>query len=528
MKSVSKAPHLLPRRSPEPVLTRADPIVTPFEIALSDSIDLPMHHSTDWQLRYPPGGSTHPSYPWPTADPRLLFHTHYIPLNNGLPDVAHAPKLALPPGWRQTCWSGLHPIVFDPHQQMFKLTPVGPLPLTSEEVQQGGLQEYVPGGKLHPEYGLLPILSAWGDGSDYEVFNFEGVDWTLPWAQIEGGLELDTATENSCLGTSVTTVTGSPSAFMIPKISHYIEGRDCPNDVIDLDDAWRWLRDWTPGSTALFETAPGKSWRGSGIPLSGRMIKQPIASLMALSLTDKDPSVDHYLVKQTRSDFCPLKSVATPAHVNIALLKDVKFTIFELLAYFPSHYQWRGAANRLVQSGMSAGDIANFVNMVRQLPVGSLCIAGTVHGYLHWDRNEDGKKVRVDASTDPTACYTAEQWTSTVWETTDYPLLGLAVGLKDLPSGADAGPLTSVINWCRSNKRYTAMLSEVPSLLEEAGIDSLIALGESTQPDKDAITRHIEAIKKDRLRVLKEIRDSKEEKEFAAANEKSSKRRKVQ
>ena len=74
-------------------------------------------------------------------------------------------------------------MVFDPYQQLFKLTPIGPLPLTCEELQQGGLHDYAPGGKLHPEAGLLPTLLSFSDGSDADVFNFDGVNWTLPWTE---------------------------------------------------------------------------------------------------------------------------------------------------------------------------------------------------------------------------------------------------------------------------------------------------------------------------------------------------------
>lgn len=98
---------------------------------------------------------------------------------NGLPDVSCASTLVLPSGWHHTSWSGLYPVVFDPFQQAFKLTPIGPLPLTCEELHQGGLHSYVPGGSLHQEYGMLPAISSLSDGSDFEVCNFDGVDWIL-------------------------------------------------------------------------------------------------------------------------------------------------------------------------------------------------------------------------------------------------------------------------------------------------------------------------------------------------------------
>ncbi|KAH6629376.1 hypothetical protein C7974DRAFT_394345 [Boeremia exigua] len=514
-KSVKQNGSVLSPIASPPNLTQAEISDSPFEVPLSTSGELPIHLSTQWQLQYPPGGSTHPCYPWPTADPRLTFHAHHVPLNNGLPDVSYVPTLVLPVGWRRACWSGLYPVVFDPYQQAFKLTPIGPLPLTSEEVNQGGLQDYIPGGKAHPEFGLLPMLSILSDGSDSEVFNFEGVDWKLPWAQVEGDFTFEIVTTSPV---DVPSTTPPPTPY-------YIEQRDNPDDVIDLEDAWRWLEEWDPSSTSVFKATPGKSWQGSGIPLTSRSIKQPIASLMSMTMADKDPEAEHYLVKQVRRDFCPLKSVATPVHVDITLLKGVEFTIVELLTYFPSHYQWRGATRRLVRAGLSSADVANFVNMTRSLPAGSLCVAGTVNGYLSWDRDDDGNRIRLELSADTATCYTAEHWSNIVWELADYPLLGLAVGLKDLPSGADAGPLTSLIQWCREQKRHKSMLSDVPTLLKEANIEPCLESGNGTDPDESVLARYSTALKKDRLRVLKDIRVLKEIKETEALREKRPKKR---
>lgn len=134
----------------------------------------------DWQLQYPPGGSTHPSFAYPQLDPRLSFDPALVPIVAGLPSVFEVPDLVLPMNWRHVSWSGCLPIVFDPYHQGFKLTPIGPLPLTHEEVQQNGLAKYVPGGSAHPEAGLLPDVAPLGDGSD-ETYNFDDIDWVLPW-----------------------------------------------------------------------------------------------------------------------------------------------------------------------------------------------------------------------------------------------------------------------------------------------------------------------------------------------------------
>jgi hypothetical protein len=169
--SIKPASPVVPARnisSPESSLA-ADAIVL-----LTPDIN-PAVLTLDWQLQYPPGGSTHPSYPYPQMDPRLFFDPVHVPIVDGLPSVFRVAPLLLPIGWRHVSWSGFLPIVFDPYQQAFKLTPIGPLPLPCEEVHQGGLAKYVPGGKEHPEAGLLPDIAPLSDGSD-EIYNFEGID----------------------------------------------------------------------------------------------------------------------------------------------------------------------------------------------------------------------------------------------------------------------------------------------------------------------------------------------------------------
>ncbi|XPT01099.1 hypothetical protein M3J09_010240 [Ascochyta lentis] len=503
------------------VFTSAEPSNSPFERVISAGGELPSVHSTQWQLMYPPGGSSHPSYPWPTADPRLIFHSHHVPLRNGLPDVSYAPDLMLPIGWRQVCWSGLHPVVFDSFHQAFKLTPVGPLPLTCEEVHQGGLQDYVPGGKSHPEFGLLPQASAFSDGSDCEIFNFEEVNWKLPWSHMEGASKSEDNLSSSLLGTDIMLSTALATSIPQPK-PHYVECRDCPDNVIDLEDGWRWLKELDLNSTVGFEPASGKTWRGTGILLTTRRTKQPIASLMALTMANKEPGAIHYLGKQDGRVFCAFKSMATPVYVDITLLQDVEFTIMELLCYFPSHYQWRGGADRLARSGMGSSDIANLINMVRRLPPASTCKASTVDGYVGWERQEDGTRVRIEPSDNDGVYYTAERWSNLTWENQDYPLLAIAHGLLELPSGSDAGPITALIEWCRVNNRHQVMLSDVPVLLKEASIEPLIDPGNDENPDKQVLPRHTEAMRMDRKRVIQEKR------EFDADKEKKSSKRKFE
>lgn len=344
---------------------KSDPV--PFE-------KLPTVHFLSWQLKYPPGGSTHPSYPYPTIDPRLLFHQAFVPIVGGLPDFTLVPKLVLPMGWKHVSWSGLLPIAFDPYRQAFKLTPVGPIPLTCEELQQQGLQKYVPGGELHPEFGLLPEMLKLSDGSDAEVYNFDGVDWTLPW---EGQVDFH-ATRRTMDQHCISGVIKSPtdSNTFIPMITYpWREARDCPNKVFDLSDAWRWLSEKETNHTADFIPTTEKKWHGSGAFRSTRKLKSPIPELMMLSMlsTPTTPNIQLNPLLQNqdsmkdKNQFCPFKSVATPCTVNIALLEDTEFTIMELLSYFPQHYYWGHAAERMAKAGVTGSMIREFLIMTRGL-----------------------------------------------------------------------------------------------------------------------------------------------------------------
>lgn len=499
---------------------KVDPI--PFE-------GLPALRSLDWDLQYPPGGSTHPSYPYPNLDPRLIFCQPFVPVIDGLPDFSKVPKLVLPIGWRQVSWSGLLPIVFDPYLQAFKLTPVGPLPLTCEELQQGGLQKYVPGGELHPETALLPDIMQLSDGSVDDVYNWEDVDWVLPWGDHENGDFAKSQTSSPGLASGFRSATGHDLLQITSStISPAVDVWECPDNIVNLEEAWRWLAEYENRRGPLFEFSATKTWRGTGIHCVSRKIKQPIAGLMAITLADKSEDATSYLVNQNGREFCAFKSVATPVNVDITLLKDVEITLFELMVYFPNHYKWRKYADRVVRSGMSAADITNFINMTRSLGGEAIKNKSTINDHMYFETEAAGgrKRVRIQRSEEEmTTSHTVDGWGYDVWELSDYPLLGLAHGLQTLPVGPDAGPLTACIAWCRKNGRYHHMLSEVSELLKEIGIEPLIEPAEDGCPDKEVLGRHSDALRIDRKRVLREMRRLADE---PAPSESRKKRAKVE
>jgi hypothetical protein len=497
----AKSPRKKETKTPTiPVLTWAGPSISPYDVSITQ-IDNPVPLSTDWQLQYPSGGSTHPSYPWPNSDPRLTFHAHFVPLVDGLPDISRAPKLPLPLGWRQVSWSGLLPVVFDSYHQAFKLTPVGPMPLTSEELHQGGLYRYTPGGDMHPETDVLPDISLFSDGSDMNIYNFEDVDWILPLCDFQGptGIQGVPKEEHWKVDPGISREKET-SAEPSSELSTYNEACDCPDDIVDLEDAWRWMtqKEQDPGS--LFQKTPGKTWKGSGLTISPRKWKQPIPSLIAQAMTCKEDGKPAFLGKQNKRGFCPIKSVATPVSVDITLLSDVEFTLLEFLCYFPFHYAWSKGAERLSNAGTSATAIANLINKTRGLASTEGLNRGTVYENVFKKKKDTAAAAAAAAPTTPPHTYSAESWTHEGVEKTDYPLLGLTHGLRELPSGIDAGPLTALIVQCRSEGRYETMLSEVPRLLEEAGIEGLIDMGDG-EPDKEVMPRHAEAVAEFRGRV---------------------------
>jgi hypothetical protein len=435
-------------------------------------------------------------------DPRLLFHQAFVPIIGGLPDFKLVPQLVLPMGWKHVSWSGLVPIAFDPYRQAFKLTPVGPMPLGCEELHQQGLHKYVPGGELHPEYGLLPDMLKLSDGSDAEIFDFDGVDWTLPW---EGQMDFHAPSpealikrEGGVYSSPISPLGCTPS---IP--AHYNEAWDCPDGIIDLTDAWRWLSEQETKPTVEFIASPGKVWRGTGIHRIIRRFKQPIGSLMSTTIANlvSNPT-EFYLVNQDSREFCIFKSIATPVHVDITLLGDVEFTMKELLCYFPNHYYWRKAADRIIKAGTTGGDVANMINFTRNLEGEAARKSGGITGNLLYETSEDGVRAKIVRSGDEKLGYTAQGWAYDLWELANYPLLALAHGLVALPADEDAGPLTKMIIWCRDQGKHRTMLSEVSALLQGAGIERKIKQPETGCPDQKVFLRHSEALKEDRKRVL--------------------------
>jgi hypothetical protein len=456
----------------------------------------------------------------------LIFHQAFVPVIDNLPDLTRVPKLLLPVGWKHVSWSGLLPIAFDPYQQAFKLTPAGPMPLTCEELRQGGLHKYVPGGELHPEYGMLPEIVKLSDGSDSEIFDFEGVHWTLPWE------------ENSSFHDSQISPTPQLSRHKTSFFQEHILEigtplpsfinfgvRDCPGGIMTLEDAWKWLTMKEENPNVTFQPDTSKTWKQLNIVRAQRRYKQPVPALMATALVENDAV---YLANQDALEFCPMKSVATPAHVDIKLLGTTEFTLMELLCYFPNHYQWRKGGDRLALSGLNYADMANMVNMTRQLTseVGKTSTA--FQATIVYEKQGDGPRTRIVRSDSDPKDYTAQGWMYSVWEPTDYPLFGPAHGLRESPSGDDAGPLTRLMDWCRNQRRFTVMLSEVPILLVEVSIDPKIQRDGVECPDKAMLPRHVDALKEDRKRVLREEKIAKKRATSSSVEVKKEKKRRIE
>ena len=97
-----------------------------------------------------------------------------------------------------------------------------------------------------------------------------------------------------------------------------------------------------------------------------------------------------------------------------------------------------------------------------------------------------------------------KNWSPLVPNPINFPLLALELGVVMPPNGADAGPVTQLMTWCKANGRFRAMMSDAPDLLREAGIAPTIDRPvDGTCPDKDAFGCHGDALRLDRGRVLR-------------------------
>lgn len=372
-----------------------------------------------------------------------------------------------------------------------------------------GLEKYVPGGKLHPESGLLPEMMNLSDGSDGEVYNWDGVDLELPWVA-------HTTFINSAQAPG-TSAAGVTAPAYVPR-----EARDCPDKVFELSDAWRWIagKVATPDSDFIPNTK--KKWSQFYSQRLRRKLKAPIPELMMAAIlanrsaSSPDPSPilqnqDAPRVQERSTNlFCPFKSVATPMFVDITLLEDTEFTLKELVCYFPQHYSWGNAAERMNRAGIRGTALRDIIALTRCLDGESLPSAGTLSSNMLAARRllqpvikDEGAALKCEQkqANRTTTNYTSEGWTYE-WEKTDYPLFALAHGLVALPEGKDAGPLTALMKWAKEHERYQILISEVPALLKEAGIPALIELSDNGCPDQEFLPRHAAEMKKDRKRLL--------------------------
>ena len=479
----------------------------------------PVLLTLDWQLQYPPGGSTHASYPYPVMDTRLKFQPSLIPMVDGLPSISQLPALALPMGWRHVSWCGLLPIAFDSYHQAFKLTPVGPLPLTSEELQQGGLTKYVPGGECHPEAGLLPDMAMFSDGSDGERFDLEGLDWVLPFPEYR--LEACVMSRNSL--NPLTSLSDSHDASRTPidtaeAALTRLEARACPDLVFDVEDAWRWLTSLEQNPDVPFEPTPTKQWKGSGAYRSARKTKSPIPEQLMISLAGNIQLLHNQDGRKDKNLFCPFKSVATPMTVDITLLADTEFTLMELVCYFPYHYNWGRGAERFARAGLSYALIKDAINFTRALEGRAATRTSLVNSGASRAKERDLVKTDDTINDMDTTSYTAVGWANLACGRMEYPLMALAHGLAELPSGLDAGPLTAIMRWCKQQGRFSTLLSEVPELLKRANMSPLIEPAENLGcPDKDMVARHLQALKGDGLRVKRSVKEAERRKAEAEA-----------
>jgi hypothetical protein len=233
--------------------------------------------------------------------------------------------------------------------------------------------------------------------------------------------------------------------------------------------------------------------------------KHPIAELLMRALNEQNAGPSTPLWNQDSKAFSQVGSVAPPSTVavNLCLGSMVEITLIECMAYFPNIFTERPLLVRSVRAGLNCGSIANMVNMVRQLSGMDAFTHSRIATLLR--RVKGGPVMEDNVKNVETTDFTAREWLKHKVGKTglDYPLVALEHGLLGLPQGDDAGPLTQLIQLCKTHGKYRVMLSEVPDLLQQAGIASIIQKPVNGDcPDRAAVARHRYSVEQDRARVL--------------------------
>ncbi|KAF2678727.1 hypothetical protein K458DRAFT_394588 [Lentithecium fluviatile CBS 122367] len=272
----------------------------------------------------------------------------------------------------------------------------------------------------------------------------------------------------------------------------------CPPGLITVSDAWAFIAHMAQNPGTAFQIqAPKLDLRKAAI--FNR--KHPIAELLMKALNDPRSSLRTPLANQDTIPFCQIASLPPPNTVAVDrhLGAGVELTLTECMVYFTNHYCQRPLLVRFVRAGLNGGSIANEINMWRQLSGN----AAFSHSKV-WTRLR--RAYPAVPVPDPRGVQTTD-FTAQTWKTPttgiDYPLLALEHGVAQPIRGADAGPLTHLIQWCKAAGAYRAMLSDVPALLQRANIPATIEKPKRDGcPDQAAVERHQKRVAQDRARVL--------------------------
>lgn len=200
-----------------------------------------------------------------------------------------------------------------------------------------------------------------------------------------------------------------------------------------------------------------------------------------------------------------LWSQATPPVVDIQLLDGIELSAEELLTFFPNHYLWLDFLHRLDEAGWTQSEIADFVNIARELRAPQLMLAKFIkyplklaRKFFHKSVNGVTRCPRNRLVTD----FTAQHWRQPTTHLTDnerhnlidYPVWELSRGvhISRFPSGPEARILTFVIHEVRENNKRKLLLSQVVAYARDHGIGrNLSPINANGNPDRIARTRHV-------------------------------------
>ena len=155
---------------------------------------------------------------------------------------------------------------------------------------------------------------------------------------------------------------------------------------------------------------------------------------------------------QSADTFDPIHDILPPENIDIRKLGDIEISAEELLTFFPNHLKWHDAIYRLAQNNWSCLDMANYINVARDLSAINGKRSNTI---LKWLQAADKTILGLahtgskDRKPWKTTCFSAGSWIPYQQIRSpgliDYFLVDLADGVMRWPEGEGARLLSRAV-----------------------------------------------------------------------------------